>query len=227
MRADVPPSNLIRFAKSFGFNGFREMRKVFQQGLVKSSSDYRKRVQTLNRQVSQQGEVALSNLENFINRVIEALHGLRGSVTDEQIEDAASILAKANVIHVAAQQRSFPLAAYLTFALSHLSVPNILLDSLGGMFAERGKTVRKADVVLAVSISPYANEVLKLVEVVQERKVPVIVITYSVFNPLAHFADVCLEVKETEVFGFRGLVLSALMCLSLSLIVQLEKKLEY
>ena len=57
-RTDVPQSSLIRFAKSFGFNGFREMQKVFQQGLVKSSSDYRKRLQTLNRQLSQQGEVA-------------------------------------------------------------------------------------------------------------------------------------------------------------------------
>ena len=38
-RADVPRSSLIRFAKSFGFNGFREMQKVFQKGLVKSSSD--------------------------------------------------------------------------------------------------------------------------------------------------------------------------------------------
>ena len=70
-RADVPPSSLIRFAKSFGFNGFREMQKVFQQGLVKSSSDYRKRVQTLNRQLSQQGEVALSNLENLITEELK------------------------------------------------------------------------------------------------------------------------------------------------------------
>ena len=61
----------------------------------------------------------------------------------------------------------------------------------------------------------------------QERKVPVIVITVSVLNPLAPFADVCLEVKETEVFGFRGLVLSALMCLSPSLIVELGKQLEH
>ena len=38
-RAEVPPSSFIRFVKSFGFNGFREMQKVFQQGLVKSSSD--------------------------------------------------------------------------------------------------------------------------------------------------------------------------------------------
>ena len=80
---------------------------------------------------------------------------------------------------------------------------------------------------MAVSFSPYANEVLKLVEVVHERKVPVIVITDSVLSPLAPFADVCLEVKETEVFGFRGLVLSSLMCLSLSLIVELGKQLEH
>ena len=54
-----------------------------------------------------------------------------------------------------------------------------------------------------------------------------IVITDSVLAPLAPFTDVCLEVKETEVFGFRGLVLSALMCLSLSLIVELGKQLEH
>ena len=95
------------------------------------------------------------------------------------------------------------------------------------MFAVRGKTVRKGDVVLAVSYSPYANEVLKLVEEVQESKIPVIVITDNVLGPLAPFADVCLEVKETEVFGFRGLVLSSLMCLSLSLIVELGKQLEH
>jgi DNA-binding MurR/RpiR family transcriptional regulator len=74
---------------------------------------------------------------------------------------------------------------------------------------------------------PYANEVLKLVEVVEERKVPVIVINDSVISSLAPFADVCLEVKETEEFGFRGLVLSSFMCLSHFLIVELGKQLEH
>jgi DNA-binding MurR/RpiR family transcriptional regulator len=225
-RAEVPPSSLIRFAKSFGFSGFSKMQKVFQQGLVDSTSDYRQRVQTMNLQIGQQAEVAQSNLDHFINGGIDALHKLRESVTNEQIENTASFLSKANVVHVAAQRRSFPIAAYLTYALSHLGVPNVLLDSLGGMFAEQGKTVRGGDVLLAVSFSPYANEVLKLVEVVHERDVPVIVITDSILSPLAAFADVCLEVKETEVFGFRGLVLSALMCLSLSLIVELGKQMD-
>ena len=54
-----------------------------------------------------------------------------------------------------------------------------------------------------------------------------IVITDSVISPLAPFADVCLEVKETEEFGFRGLVMSSFMCLSNSLIVELVKQLEH
>ena len=68
----------------------------------------------------------LSNLEIFIKGRIGALLGLLESVTDEQIENVASILTKANVENVAAQHRSFPIVAYLTYALSHLSVPNTL-----------------------------------------------------------------------------------------------------
>ena len=52
-RTEVPPSSLIRFAKSFGFSGFSEMQKVFQQGLLGRMSEYQKRVQNLNIEISQ------------------------------------------------------------------------------------------------------------------------------------------------------------------------------
>ncbi len=38
----------------------------------------------------------------------------------------------------------------------------MLLDSVGGMFAEQGKLSVREYVLLAISFSPYANEVLKL-----------------------------------------------------------------
>ena len=102
----------------------------------------------------------------------------------------------------------------------------MLLDSVGGMFAEQGKTVREGDGFLAISLSPYANEVLKLAGNAQEMRIPVIVITDSILSPLGLFSDGCLEVKETEVFGFRGVVLGALMCLALSLVVELGRQIE-
>ena len=225
-RTEVPPSSLIRFAKNFGFSGFSEMQKVFQQGLLGRMSEYQKRVQNLNIEIRQQGEEVQSNLGYFIQGGIQALQSLRNTVKDEDIVKTASIMLESKVVHIAAQRRSFPVGTYLTYALSHLGVPNMLLDSVGGMFAEQGKTIRKGDALIAISFSPYANEVLKLAGNVKELGIPVIVISDSILSPLGLFADVCLEVEETEVFGFRGAILSALMCLSLSLVVELGNQIE-
>ena len=65
-----------------------------------------------------------------------------------------------------------------------------------------------------------------LLEMLMKVRIPVIVITDSILSPLGLFSDVCLEVKETEVFGFRGVVLGALMCLALSLVVELGRQIE-
>ena len=88
-------------------------------------------------------KLLLSNLENFINGRIEALHALRESVTDEQIENVASILTKANVGNVAAQHRSFHIVAYLTYAFSRLSVPNTLLAAWVVCLQNEAKQSRK------------------------------------------------------------------------------------
>ena len=120
-------------------------------------------VQNLNLEKSQIKEENKSNLWHFVQGEIQALQSLRNTVTDEQIENTALILAKSNVIYIAAQRRSFPIAAYLTYAfLTIFGVANMLLDSAGGMFAEQGKKVREVDVSLVISFSPYANEVLNL-----------------------------------------------------------------
>ena len=94
------------------------------------------------------------------------------------------------------------------------------------MFAEQGKTIREGDVLLAISFYPYANEVLKLAGNAQERRISVIVVTDSILSPLGLFSDVCLEVNETEIFGFKGVVLVALMCPVLSLVVELGRQIE-
>ena len=70
---EVPPSSMIRFAKSFGFSGFSKMQKVFQQGLVSRMSEYQKRVQNLNLVMSQLKEENKSNFGHFVQGGIQAL----------------------------------------------------------------------------------------------------------------------------------------------------------
>ena len=82
-RAEVLPSSLIRFAKSLGFSGFSEMQKVFQQRLLGRMSEYQKRVQNLNLEMSQLKDENKSNQANFIQGGIQALQSLHQSVKDE------------------------------------------------------------------------------------------------------------------------------------------------
>ena len=102
----------------------------------------------------------------------------------------------------------------------------MFLGSVGENVCRTGEKSVRGDVLLAISFSPYSNEVFKLAGNAQERRIPVIVITDSILSPLGLFSDVCLEVKETEDFGFRGVVLGALMCLALSLVLELGRQIE-
>ncbi len=221
-QAQAPPSSLIRLAKTFGFSGFSEMQKVFRQGLVESMSDYRERVRVLDQRLLEEGgNPGQSNLELFIEGGIEALNHLRHSVKEKQVEEAAGMLAAARIVHIAAQRRSFPVAAYLAYAFSHLGKPYVLMDSVGGMLAEQGKSMDSGDALVAVSFPPYSAEVLKLVADAQDRKIPVLAITDNLLSPLVSYSSMHMEVGETEVLSFRGLSLTALMCLSLCLVVEL------
>ena len=86
------------------------------------------------------------------------------------------------------------------------------------MFIEQLSLVGPKDVVVAVS-SPYAREVVELVELGAQRKARQIAITDSQVSPLAAFSDVCFVVREAQVDGFRSQVAS--LCLAQTLAVSL------
>ena len=43
VKANVPPSTLIRFANAFGFDGFNEMKQVFRQHMMEDTVSYTER----------------------------------------------------------------------------------------------------------------------------------------------------------------------------------------
>nr|VUD32877.1 transcriptional regulator of the myo-inositol catabolic operon [Raoultella sp. NCTC 9187] len=86
------------------------------------------------------------------------------------LERAVALLAEAENIYVIGLRRSFSVASYLTYALRHLDRKAFLIDGLGGMFTEQLSLVGPKDVVVAVSFSPYAREVVELVELGAQRK---------------------------------------------------------
>ncbi|MBJ7223917.1 MULTISPECIES: MurR/RpiR family transcriptional regulator [unclassified Brenneria] len=221
-KADVPPSTLIRFANAFGFDGFNEMKQVFRQDLMEGTVSYTNRVRLFRQTASKdtaapETPMEILNMFSMVNST--ALQQLPGQVNEADLNTAVKLLDEADNIYIIGLRRSFSIASYLTYALRHLERRAFLIDGLGGMFNEQLSMVKPSDVVVAISYSPYAQEVVDLVSLGAKSGVRQIAITDSMVSPLAAFSDVCFVVREAQVDGFRSQVSS--MCLSQTLMLSL------
>ena len=221
-QADVPPSTLIRFANAFGFSGFNEMKQMFKQHLMEETANYTERARLFRQTTTDDATppetpTEILNLFTMVNT--QALQQLAMQTSGDDLQRAVALLAEAENIYVIGLRRSFSVASYLTYALRHLDRKAFLIDGLGGMFTEQLSLVGPKDVVVAVSFSPYAREVVELVELGAQRKARQIAITDSQVSPLAAFSDVCFVVREAQVDGFRSQVAS--LCLAQTLAVSL------
>lgn len=222
-RAGVQPSALIRFSKTLGFEGFTEMQRVFRTRLTDNMPNYKERIRALT-----DGAAGLTDgsrvLEHFIGAGINALEDLRQELSPEDLDGAIDLLEEADHIYVMGQRRSFPVAAYLSYALGRLGRRTILLDGMGGMLRQQVQAIGDRDLLVAISFKPYSEETVDLCRLAAENGVPVLGITDGTLSPILPLAGVTLSVEDAQVKGFRSL--TATMCLAVSLIVALGQRLD-
>jgi DNA-binding MurR/RpiR family transcriptional regulator len=120
--------------------------------------------------------------------------------------------------------RAFPVASYLAYLLQHTEKPVHLVHGIGLMHTTEMRALRRDDVMLAISFSPYGKETLNAVELAREKGAKVVAITDSFLSPLSQNATVSLVVTESSVFGFRSLTNT--MVIAQSLFVALAYQLE-
>jgi DNA-binding MurR/RpiR family transcriptional regulator len=220
--AKVQPSSLIRFAKHFGFDGFSDMQRVFRSRLIDRALTYGQRIRQA-RAGDFDPSTALDVLKHFAEADHAALRHLQAETSPADLDDAIGLLADAEIVGLVAQRRSFPIAAYLAYGLSHLGRRALLIDGVGGMGVEQARLLRSRDALIAISFKPYAPETLAVVRAAAERLVKIIAMTDTALSPLLPVAAVNFEIAEAQVLGIRSLTAS--MCLAVTLVVGLGRRL--
>jgi DNA-binding MurR/RpiR family transcriptional regulator len=222
----VQPSAVVRFAKHFGFSGYSELQRIFRDGLsrqIAPGRTYRARI----REVIEAGGRDLSSAEiaqEFLTGSIAAMQELQSGLHGPTFRKAVDLLADADAIWIAGSRRSFPVAAYLEYALQHTDKRIVLISALGSMHFGQVRAVRKGDVMIAISFAPYAEETIAVASEAQRRGARLIAITDSRMSPLARDAQVVLAVQDNATFGFRSL--TSTMGLAQSLFIALAYRLE-
>lgn len=222
-RAGVQPSSLVRFAKQFGFSGFSDMQRVFRLRLVDRTRSYAERIREA--QLGRDGAGSpLAIMNEMIGAITTSLQELRQDVRQEHLEAAVNLLADVDVIGLVAQRRSFPVAAYLAYALSHLERRAVLIDGVGGMAAEQARLLGGDSTLIAVSFSPYAPETLAVVDQARSQGARILAITDNALSPLISRAAAHFEIREAQIRGIRSV--AAVNCVAVSLVVALGQRLE-
>lgn len=218
-RCDVQPSTIVRFAKSFGFEGASQMQRLFRDGLLSSNValGYSERVRQLNETTSSVTAKPADLLAEFVEGNILALQNLLQTVSRTEIRDAVHLIAKADTVHVVGFRRSFPVASYLVYSLLQAGKRAVFVDGVGGLAMAQVQAVGAQDLLIAVSYHPYAGETVAVVEAARERGARVLAISDSLVSPVAKPAHLVLQTRESEVRKFRSL--SASMCLAQALVI--------
>ncbi|TWI03070.1 RpiR family transcriptional regulator [Luteimonas cucumeris] len=219
-RTGVQPSAIVRFAKSFGFDGATQMQRLFRDGLLSGAASlgYGERVREFaqgveGKAVGDPGQV----LGEFVEGNILALQNLGKITGREDLASAVKLIAKAETVYVAGFRRSFPVAAYLSYSLLQVDKRTVFIDGLGGMSVQQMHGITAKDLLIVVSYHPYAEEMVHLVDAATERRCKVLSISDSLVSPVAKPAALVLQVREAEIRKFRSL--SASMCLAQALVI--------
>ncbi|HWV00946.1 MAG TPA: MurR/RpiR family transcriptional regulator [Devosia sp.] len=218
--ASVQPSTLVRFAQSFGFEGFSSLQQIFQDRLKSRTSSYEERLRRLEQDSASVPE-SQAILNGFVTAGHRSLDALSQAIDPPAFERAVDIFARAQTIFLIAKRRSYPITSYMAYAFGKLRVKCIAVGTAAGIDDDVLALAGPNDAAFAVSFSPYAAESAGQARTMAARGVPVVSLTDSAFSPLAEVSSVWFEVVEADHAGFRSL--SASMAFAMALTVSVAE----
>ncbi len=218
-QAGVPLSTLSRFSNAMGFDGFSSMQGLFRDQYLHRPRDYKERIRQAREQEGLAQDSPQAIFLDFGHANVEALEQLQVSVSPQKLERAVALIQSAETIYIQGTRRAYPVAFYLCYALMQSDKSVVLLDDHGGMLSPLSRRMSDKDVLFAVTYAPYAQETSDLIDDACSKNVPVICITDNQVTPHGSKMEVCFEVQEGELMGFRSLSSSMYLAQTLAVSV--------
>jgi DNA-binding MurR/RpiR family transcriptional regulator len=225
-QSGIAPAAFIRLAKALGYDGYSELQRLFRAPLQSAAKpSHSERIRHYG------GELSLDNpqdpvavLRAFSQANIVSLQHLQADAAALPLKKAIALIQGARIVHVIGMRRSFPLAAYLAYALNRVRQPAVHITAVGGSVVEQAGIVSNKDLLLAISFPPYAAETPAICEQAKAQGAKLLAITNGVLSPIAKDADLVLEVNDAELKGFRSLTSAFCLVQTLAMCIAFNKQ---
>ena len=183
---------MVRLAKAAGFASYEAFRAVFQAALRSTGSDFVSRAEWLQRlpEGGRASQVVGGMAAAILDNVEQAFRA--GDV--EALVAAADLLHGARRVHVVGVGGLHPVAAYFHY-VARMALPDVRLAApiMASMIDELADAGAR-DVVVLMSVSPYAAESVRAAEFAQAHGARLLVLTDDRTSPVAPLASSLLLV---------------------------------
>ncbi|MBN3755346.1 bifunctional transcriptional regulator/glucokinase [Paraburkholderia sp. Tr-20389] len=188
-KADVSQPTVIRFCRSLGCQGLSDFKLKLATGLTGTIPVSHSQVHL--------GDTATDFGAKVLDNTVSAILQLREHLNFEHVESAIDLLNGARRIEFYGLGNSNIVAQDAHYKFFRFGIPTIAYGDLY-MQAASAALLGKGDVIVAVSKSGRAPELLRVLEVAMQAGAKVIAITSS-NTPLAKRATVALETDHIEI----------------------------
>ncbi|SAL25007.1 bifunctional glucokinase/RpiR family transcriptional regulator [Caballeronia terrestris] len=188
-KADVSQPTVIRFCRSLGCTGLSDFKLKLATGLTGTIPVSHSQVHL--------GDTATDFGAKVLDNTVSAILQLREHLNFDNVERAIDILNGARRIEFYGLGNSNIVAQDAHYKFFRFGIPTIAYGDLY-MQAASAALLGKGDVIVAVSKSGRAPELLRVLEVAMQQGATVVAITSS-NTPLAKRATVALETDHIEI----------------------------
>jgi len=197
----INTSSLTRLAQRMGFNGFPDLRAVFEQNLTQRKGFYSKQVEKFLQKRPVDGNTETELLGQIIQDEWSNVMLMLENFEDDRFVTTIDLIVKANKIVIVGLRSSYPLAYYLAFYLKMIRNDVSSAGQAGHTLAEDLSLLERDDLLIAIGLYPYTRDTVDACRIARKQKVDIIAITDSVSSPLASEAEnILITPKQKDYF---------------------------
>lgn len=201
------PNALMRLARILRFHGFSELQEPFRQAIREGGSSIPNRARWL--QALNRGGKDEALLAQMAQANLNGIGGLFSNLSPDELKAAAQAIIRSRMTYVMGVRGAYSLA-HNFYYVARMAIKNVtLVPSPASSVVDDIIGVGKQDVVIAISLSPYAADTVEAFQYAKTAGARLLGITDSRASPLARIADhVFLTPSSTPQF-FNSIVASA------------------
>lgn len=198
---DVSEATIVRFAQNLGHKGFPELKN----DLVKYYREYLTPGERMKRSIETIPDDPF-NYAQMVEFEVQLLKSSVNTIDRESLKEAVDAILLAKTIYVFGNSGNECLANHLGFRLSRFKLKVIQQSVSGKNLFEKLFVIDKNDLIIDYHFYKSTIDFRRLMDVCEEKHIPVLLITDSILPPLVKKAKIILHAERGPVGTFHSQV---------------------